>query len=91
MTKTWGFEVDGQILEALPAGKFKVKPKDARDDVTITCYKSWKMKRAHISILENDWVKLEVNQYDMTQGRIVYRYNEYPPKTAQGENLGAAA
>jgi translation initiation factor IF-1 len=35
------------------------------------------MKQKHISVIPGDWVKVEVNQYDMTQGRIVYRYNSY--------------
>jgi translation initiation factor IF-1 len=35
------------------------------------------MKQKHISVIPGDWVKLEVNQYDMTQGRIIYRYNNY--------------
>ena len=73
MAKSWVLERDGEILEQLPAGKYTVKLKDT--DMIITCYKSWKMKQSHIWIIEWDWVKVEVNQYDMTQGRIVYRYN----------------
>ena len=33
------------------------------------------MKQSHISVIEWDWVKVEVNQYDMSQWRITYRYN----------------
>jgi translation initiation factor IF-1 len=33
------------------------------------------MKQSHISVIAGDWVKVEVNQYDMSQWRIVYRYN----------------
>jgi hypothetical protein len=35
------------------------------------------MKQRHISVITWDWVKVEVNQYDMTQWRITYRYNNY--------------
>ncbi|MCF7834730.1 translation initiation factor IF-1 [Candidatus Gracilibacteria bacterium] len=75
MVKESNLERDGEILEVLPAGKFKIKLKDT--DLIIICYKSGKMKQSHISVIQGDWVKVEVNQYDMTQGRIVYRYNDY--------------
>jgi translation initiation factor IF-1 len=73
MAKNGILEWDGEIVEVLPAGKFRVKLKDT--DLIIMCYKAGKMKQAHISIIAGDWVKVEVNQYDMSQGRIVYRYN----------------
>ena len=75
MTKENVLERDGEILEALPAGFFKVKLKDV--DTMIRCKKSGKMNQAHISIIPGDWVKVEVNQYDMSQWRIVFRYNDY--------------
>jgi translation initiation factor IF-1 len=68
-------QLDWEIIEVLPAGKFKVRPKDT--DLIIVCYKAGKMKQSHISVIEWDWVKIDVNQYDMSQWRIVYRYNEY--------------
>jgi translation initiation factor IF-1 len=58
-------ERDGEILEALPAGYFKVKLKDV--DTFVRCKKSGKMSQAHISLLPGDRVKVEVNQYDMNQ------------------------
>lgn len=75
MVKESNLERDWEILEVLPAGKFKIKLKDT--DLIIICYKSGKMKQSHISVIQWDWVKVEVNQYDMTQWRIVYRYNDY--------------
>ncbi len=68
-------QLDWEIVEVLPAWKFRVKLKDT--DLVIVCYKAGKMKQSHISVIEWDWVKIDVNQYDMTQWRIVYRYNEY--------------
>jgi len=73
--KSWILERDGEITEVLPAGKYRVKLKDA--DINILCYKSGKMKQSHISVINWDRVKVEVNKYDMTQWRIVYRYNAY--------------
>jgi len=68
-------QLDWEIVEVLPAWKFRVKLKDT--DLIIVCYKAGKMKQSHISVIEWDRVKIDVNQYDMTQWRIVYRYNEY--------------
>ena len=73
MAKAGILERDGEVIEPTGGGKFKVKLKDT--DMIITCYGSGKMRQAHISIIAGDWVKVEVNQYDMSQGRIVYRYN----------------
>lgn len=73
MAKSWVLEWDWEVLEQLPAGKYTVKLKDT--DMVITCYKAGKMKQSHIWIIEWDCVKVEVNQYDMKQGRIIYRYN----------------
>jgi translation initiation factor IF-1 len=65
MTKETVLERDGEILEALPAAFFRVKLKDI--ETIIRCKKSGKMNQAHISIIPGDWVKVEVNQYDMSQ------------------------
>lgn len=73
MAKEWVLEWDGEVLEALPAWFFKVKLNDLES--IVRCKKSWKMSKAHISLLPGDMVKVEVNQYDMTQWRIVFRYN----------------
>lgn len=73
MAKAGVLERDGEIVEVLPAWKYTVKLKDT--DMVINCYKAGKMKQSHISVIEGDHVKVEVNQYDMKQWRIVYRYN----------------
>ncbi len=75
MVKEWVLERDGEVLEKLPAGIMRVKLKDVGTE--IRCKLSGKMKQRHISVITWDWVKVEVNQYDMTQGRITYRYNNY--------------
>ena len=78
MVKEVVLEWDGEVLEKLPAWIMKIKLKDV--DAEIRCKLSGKMKQKHISVIPWDWVKVEVNQYDMTQWRIVYRYNNYDPK-----------
>lgn len=77
MVKETVLERDGEILEKLPAWVLRVRLKDVWTE--IRCKLSGKMKQRHISVIPGDWVKVEVNQYDMTQGRIVYRYNNYNP------------
>jgi translation initiation factor IF-1 len=83
MVKTGVFELDGEVIEVLCAGKFRVKLKEM--DLVVTCYGAGKMKQAHIKIIVGDRVKVEINQYDMSQGRIVYRYN--PLKQQQQQQL----
>lgn len=75
MVKETVLEWDGEVIEKLPAGVLKIKLKDVGAE--IRCKLSGKMKQKHISVIPGDWVKVEVNQYDMKQGRIVYRYNNY--------------
>ncbi len=75
MGKEGVLEMDGEVIEVLPAGFYKVKLKDL--DTFVRCQRSGKMKQANISIIMWDRVKVEINQYDMTQWRIVFRYNNY--------------
>jgi len=76
MTKESKLELDGKIVEVLPAGKFRVLLLDINTE--IVCYKSGKMKMSHISVIVDDSVKVEVSPYDMWQWRIIYRYNSMP-------------
>lgn len=73
MAKAGVVELDGEIIEVLPAGNYSVKL-DNSEAVAI-CKKSGKMRQSHISVIEGDKVKVELSVYDLKQGRIVYRYN----------------
>jgi translation initiation factor IF-1 len=64
-------EFDGTITEVYGNGAFKVK---FHNNLEIRATVSGKMRQHRIQILRGDTVKVELNQYDMTQGRIVYRY-----------------
>lgn len=75
MVKEEKLERDGEIIDELWFWKFAVKLKDVVS--VIRCSLSGKMKQRHIKVIVWDRVKVEVNQYDMTQGRITYRYNNY--------------
>ena len=64
-------EVEGEITEALPSTMFRVEV-GAGHDVLATI--SGKMRKNYIRILPGDKVKVELSPYDLTRGRITYRY-----------------
>ncbi len=88
MAKSQALELIWEIVDVLPAGKYKVKLADM--DFVITWYKSWNMKRNNIVIMLWDYVKIEINEYDNTQWRITYRY-KYPPAEVTGEATKTAS
>jgi len=62
-------EFEGEVVDA-NKGKFKVK---VNDSLTVLCTLSGKIRMNSVKILVGDKVKIEVSQYDTTQGRIIYR------------------
>jgi translation initiation factor IF-1 len=71
MAKQASIELDGTILEALSNAMFKVELENGH---TIIAHISGKMRMHYIKILPGDKVKLEMSPYDLTKGRITYRY-----------------
>jgi translation initiation factor IF-1 len=61
----------GEVIEVLPSTTFRVK---IDDEHTILAYMSGRMRKAKIRIILGDRVDLEVSPYDLTRGRIIYRY-----------------
>lgn len=75
MTKTDKIEVEGIVSECLPNTTFKVKIDDeAYKGHTVNAHLSGKMRMNYIKILPGDRVKVEISIYDLTKGRITYRY-----------------
>ena len=64
-------DVEGTIIEALPGTQFRVRLDNGHE---ILAYLSGKMRKYYIRILLGDRVRLELSPYDLTRGRIVYRY-----------------
>lgn len=64
-------KVDGEVLECLPNVTFRVKLDNGH---TIMAHVSGKIRMYRIRILPGDRVALEISPYDLTRGRIVYRY-----------------
>ena len=71
MAKQSAIEQDGTILEALSNAMFKVELQNGH---VITAHISGKMRLHYIRILPGDKVKVEMRPYDLTKGRITYRY-----------------
>ena len=71
MAKEPAIEIDGEIIETLPNAMFKVKLENGHE---VFAHISGKMRMHYIKILPGDTVKLELSPYDLTKGRITYRY-----------------
>ncbi|PIT87814.1 MAG: translation initiation factor IF-1 [Candidatus Magasanikbacteria bacterium CG10_big_fil_rev_8_21_14_0_10_40_10] len=64
-------EIKGKITELLPAGTFKVKLESGQE---IIAHLSGKMRMNRIQLSFGDQVKVEMTPYDLTKGRINYRF-----------------
>ena len=71
MAKQAAIEQDGTIVESLSNAMFRDR-KSTR--LNITAHISGKMRMHYIKILPGDKVKVEMSPYDLTKGRIVFRY-----------------
>lgn len=71
MPKEESIEVQGEILETLPNATFRVKIESGQQ---IMAYISGKMRMHFIKILPGDKVTVELSPYDLTKGRITYRF-----------------
>ena len=63
--------MDGTILEALPNAQFKVELENGHK---LLAHISGKMRMYYIKILPGDRVSVEMSPYDLTKGRITFRY-----------------
>jgi translation initiation factor IF-1 len=64
-------EVEGTVVEALPSTTFRVELANGH---TVLAYLSGKMRKYYIRILLGDRVKVELSPYDLSRGRITYRF-----------------
>jgi translation initiation factor IF-1 len=64
-------EVEGTVVEPLPNAMFRVELENGHK---VLAHISGKMRMHYIRILPGDRVKLELSPYDLTRGRVVYRY-----------------
>lgn len=71
MAKENVIEMEGTVLEALPNAMFRVGLENTH---VVLAHVSGKMRMHYIRILAGDKVKVELSPYDLTRGRITYRY-----------------
>lgn len=73
-------EVHGHVVEPLPNAMFRVELDNGH---VILAHVSGKMRMYYIRILIGDRVKIEMTPYDLSKGRITYRYR--PGETEEGK------
>ena len=70
-SKDSAIEIEGVVAEALPNAMFRVELTNGH---RILAHISGKMRKNYIRILPGDRVIVELSPYDLTRGRIIYRY-----------------
>jgi len=71
MTKQTSIQLDGTVIESLGNAMFRVELENGH---VIIAHVSGKMRMHYIKILPGDKVKIEMSPYDLTKGRITFRY-----------------
>ena len=71
MAKEEPIEVEGRVIETLPNAMFRVELENKH---RVLAHISGKMRMHFIRILPGDKVKVELSPYDLTRGRITYRF-----------------
>jgi translation initiation factor IF-1 len=64
-------EMDGEVLEALGGGMFRVELDNGHE---LIAYTAGKMRRYRIRMAPGDRISVQLSAYDLTRGRIVYRH-----------------
>lgn len=71
MAKEQPIQLKGKVIQCLPNASFQVELESGH---TIICSISGKIRKNNINILLEDTVDIEMSHYDLTKGRITYRY-----------------
>jgi translation initiation factor IF-1 len=71
MPKTESIEVEGVITQALPNAMFRVELANGHE---VLAHISGKMRKNYIKVLIGDRVLVELSPYDLTRGRLTYRF-----------------
>jgi len=71
LAKEEGIQVEGTVIEPLPNAMFRVELENGHK---VLAHVSGKMRMHFIKILPGDKVTVELSPYDLSRGRIVYRY-----------------
>lgn len=79
MAKEELIEMRGLVEDVLPDSRYRVALENGH---VLICYTAGKMRKNHIRILAGDRVSLELSPYDLSKGRITYRFIEGRPTGA---------
>ena len=71
VAKEEGVQVEGTVVEPLPNAMFRIELENGHK---VLAHISGKMRQHYIRILPEDRVVVELSPYDLTRGRIIYRY-----------------
>jgi translation initiation factor IF-1 len=74
-------ELQGTVVDCLPGTQFRVELDNGHQ---VLAYLSGKMRRYYIRVLLGDRVSVELSPYDLTRGRITYRFKK-APRAASGK------
>jgi translation initiation factor IF-1 len=72
-------ETEGVVVEALPGTQFRVRLDNGHE---VLAYPSGRLRKYYIRILLGDRVRLELSPYDLTRGRITYRFSKQQQQVA---------
>jgi len=75
-------ELQGTIVECLPSTQFRIR---LDNDHEVLAYLSGKMRKYYIRVLTGDRVMVELSPYDLTRGRITYRFRKRPAAGETGK------
>ena len=81
MAKKEAIEVEAQVNEALPNGMFRVELPNEHE---ILAHVSGKIRMNFIRVLPGDRVLVELSPYDLTRGRVTYRFPSGGSRNASG-------
>jgi translation initiation factor IF-1 len=76
MAKQEGIQVEGTVSEVLPDQNFRVVLENGH---TVLAYAAGRMSKFRIRVLVGDRVSLDLSPYDLTRGRITYRFKNGDP------------
>lgn len=71
MAKEEPIEIEGTVSEVLPNATFRMELENGHEALA---HLSGKMRQNYIRVLEEDRVKVELSPYDLSRGRVTYRY-----------------
>jgi translation initiation factor IF-1 len=80
--------LEGTVSEALKNAMFKVQLANGHE---VLAHNSGKMRMNRIRVLPGDKVQVEISPYDLTRGRITYRYKELPPARSGAPSLAQSS